>query len=330
MGVLHLRQRVALVDANLHLATGHHIEQIVSHFLRALAGGDVGKQGLARHVDRALGRQNAGRKGRGRTGGVAKAGHQAQRGEAVQRLVPGVFAHRVIDHLHAFAASDFFDARQEIFGGVVDGVSRAVFFGQRAFGVRARGANQLQAHRLGPLASDQADTASSRVKEHKVARVQPALGQSALEQVLRGQALEHHGRTGLKADGVGQLAHAFGGHHAHLTVAARRVAGVGGAVARFEVGHALPHRLYDARAFHAQLERHGEGVEPAALVHVDVVQANGVVANANLAGAGLAHLNVHQLELLGAAGLFNQNGFRHKNLQGVFGFESPNILRQFG
>jgi hypothetical protein len=50
------------------------------------------------------------------------------------------------------------------------------------------------------------------------------------------------------------------------------------------------------------------GVQAAALVHVDVVQTHRVVANTHLAGARLAHRNVHQAHLLGAAVLVDLDG----------------------
>jgi len=145
---------------------------------------------------------------------------------------------------------------------------------------------------------------------HKVARLQAALRLGALEQVLRGQALEHHGRTGLKRDGVGQLANTFGGHHAQVAVAAGRLAGIRRAVAHLQVRHALAHGLNHARGLHAQLQRQGQGVQAATLVHINKVQPHRVVADANLAGAGLAHRHGDELELLRAASLVNADGAR--------------------
>jgi hypothetical protein len=67
------------------------------------------------------------------------------------------------------------------------------------------------------------------------------------------------------------------------------------------VRDALAHRFDDAGAFHAQLQRHRQLVQAGALVDVDEVQADGLVADADLAGAGLADLDVDDLHLLGAA-----------------------------
>ena len=147
------------------------------------------------------------------------------------------------------------------------------------------------------------------MKQHKVAGLKPALWLRAAQQVLGRQALEHHGSTGLERDRIGQPAHAFGGHHAHLAVAARRLAGIGRAVAHFQMGHALAHGLNNARRLHAQLHRHGQLVQTAALVHVDEIQANGLMADANLTGTGFTDGDVNKLEFFGATVLVDANGF---------------------
>ena len=120
------------------------------------------------------------------------------------------------------------------------------------------------------------------------------------KQVLCSKALEHHGCAGFKRNVVWQFANALGGHHALFAITAWGLAGIGRAIAYLEVRDALAHGLDNARGFHAQLQRHGQSVQTAALVNVDEVQANGFVANANLARAGLAHRNVNQFELFWA------------------------------
>jgi hypothetical protein len=78
------------------------------------------------------------------------------------------------------------------------------------------------------------------------------------------------------------------------------------------MGDALAHGLDRARPFHAQLQRHGQGVQPGALVHVDEVEPNGRMKNAHLARAGVTHGHRDQLHLLGATRLLNLNGFGHQ------------------
>ncbi|EKD99153.1 MAG: hypothetical protein ACD_23C00103G0001, partial [uncultured bacterium] len=72
--------------------------------------------------------------------------------------------------------------------------------------------------------------------------------------------------------------------------------------------HALAHRFHHASGFHTELLRQRHRVQAAALVDINKVQPHGMVADANLARAGLAHRHIHQLELLGTTVLVNANG----------------------
>jgi hypothetical protein len=315
--LLHLSQRITLVDADLDLAAAHGFEQVVGHGLRDLARDDVGEQRLARHVDRSLGRQQSYRKRRRRAGSGAEAGHEAERLQAVERLVPGVLADRVVHDLHAAPACDVLDAGQEVFLRVVDDVGRTVLLGQRAFGVRARRAYELQAHGARPLTGNQSDAAGGRVEKHEVTLLQAALGLGPLEQVLRREALEHHGRAGVEVDSIGQLAHALGRHHAQFAITAGRLAGIGGAVTGLEVGDTLTHRLDHSRGLHAQRRRHRQRVQAGAVIDVDKVQSDAVVPDAYFAGARFAHAHVGDLQLFRAARLLDSYCFAHDVLAKV-------------
>jgi hypothetical protein len=55
----------------------------------------------------------------------------------------------------------------------------------------------------------------------------------------------------------------------------------------------------------------GSWYRPGALVDIDEVQADRLVADADLAGPGLADLDVHQFHFLGAAMLADADGFAH-------------------
>jgi hypothetical protein len=183
--------------------------------------------------------------------------------------------------------------------GIVDAKLRAIGQCQCALGIAARGANQAQTQGLGPLASDQAHATGGGMEQHKVTGFEATLGQRALEQVLGRQAFEHHGRTGLERNRIGQLAHALGGHHTHFAIAAGWLAGISCTVAHLQVRHALAHGFHHTRALHAQLEWHGQGVQAAALVHVNEIQANGFVADADLTRARLTHRDIDQLHDFG-------------------------------
>jgi hypothetical protein len=78
------------------------------------------------------------------------------------------------------------------------------------------------------------------------------------------------------------------------------LAGIGRTIAHLEVRYTLAHRFNNTRGFHAQLQRHGQGVQTTALVHINEIQANGFVANANFARPWLTHCDVNQFELFWA------------------------------
>ncbi len=159
------------------------------------------------------------------------------------------------------------------------------------------------------MTGNQADTTGGGMPQDVVARLQPLGRQRALEQVLRRQALEHHGSTGLEADGVRQAADAHGRHDAPIAVAARlAAAGIGGTVADLQVGHACTDCLDHAGALAAQGQRHGHRIQARALVGVDEVEADRVMAEADFARAGLADLGLDKLHLLGAAMLGDADG----------------------
>ncbi|MDL5400706.1 hypothetical protein QSI00_24380, partial [Escherichia coli] len=56
---------------------------------------------------------------------------------------------------------------------------------------------------------------------------------------------------------------------------------------------------------------HAERVQARAVVHVDEVQANGVVADADLAGAGFAHGGINDVEFFGTTVLADLDGKAH-------------------
>ena len=277
------------------------------------------EQGWAGDIQRTLGRQDAGRKRGYGARCVTKADHQTKHGQAIQGLVPGVFAHGVVHHFDPFAAGDLFDPRLEVFGGVIDHMGSASFTRQGALGVAASRTDHVDTQGLGPLAEDQADATGSRVEQHRIPGMQTALRLGALEQVLHRQTFEHHGGPGLEADGVGQFAHAFGRHHAQLAICAGGLAGVGRTVTHLQVRHTRAHCLDHACGFHAQLQGNRQRIQAGAEIHVGVVQARRMVANAHLARAGLAHAQGDYVQLLGSAVLVDLDragrlgGSRHTN-----------------
>src|ERR1700719_4457809 len=88
---------VALVDRDLHLAAGHHAEQVVGDRQQILALGRIGIEGRTSGEERALGLQDIDAEGLDRAGGVAKAHEHAERLDAIERGRECGLADAVID-----------------------------------------------------------------------------------------------------------------------------------------------------------------------------------------------------------------------------------------
>ena len=175
--------------------------------------------------------------------------------------------------------------------------------GAREFGlfVGAHGADDGGADGLRPLAGDEADASGGGVEEDGVARLHLA---GAVQEILHGHALEHHRGSGLVVDPVGDSDNAGGGYEARLGIGAHGRRGVGDAVARSEIGDIESHGLHRAGGFEPRREGAlGNGIEAAAVIGVDVVEADRGVTDADLAGAGLAEFDLFPLHDLRAAGV---------------------------
>ena len=72
--------------------------------------------------------------------------------------------------------------------------------------------------------------------------------------------------------------------------------------------HASAYRLDHTGGFHAKLQGHRHLVQTTALIDIDEVQTDRVVADADLSGSGLTHGHLNQFELLGAAVLVDPYG----------------------
>ncbi|MCY1187882.1 hypothetical protein D9M73_289190 [compost metagenome] len=99
------------------------------------------------------------------------------------------------------------------------------------------------------MAGQRADATCCGVEQDGFARLHRV---GLLEQVLHGQALEHHRRRLLEADAVGEFDQVGLRQHMHFAIGAQRAAGIGDAVADLEPGDLLAHRLDHSGAFSAQ------------------------------------------------------------------------------
>ena len=242
--------------------------------------------------ERALGAEQPGLERRHRPRGVAEAHHHAARAEAVQRALERVLADRIVDHRQAFALGDLAHPVGEVLLGIDDRVIAAVGAGEPRLGAAADGPDHRRAQMLGPLAEDQPDPAGRGVDQNGVSLPDPV---GLADQIAHGHALEHHRGRGLVRNVARDLDDPLGRDQPFLGIGAERRGRVGHPVARLETGHAAAERLDHARPLHAERQRKGQRVEPAAVVDVDIVEADGGMADADLALAGVADLDLPPL-----------------------------------
>ncbi|MNT39072.1 hypothetical protein D3C72_1752910 [compost metagenome] len=136
------------------------------------------------------------------------------------------------------------------------------------------------------------------MKQNGVARLH---GVGLFEQVLHSQALEHDRRGLFEADGVGQFDQIGFGQHMHFAVGTQRAPGIGDTVADLEPGDMSTDRLDYPGTFRAQPRRQcRRRVQAAAKVSIDKVQADGLVAYADLLRTGCGRFEIDQLQDLRA------------------------------
>ena len=137
----------------------------------------------------------------------------------------------------------------------------------------------------------------------------------AAEQELDRHALQHHSGGRLEIDRIRQLDQALGRVVAEGGIGAVRGRAIGDAVARLELGDAGPDCLHRAGGFQAEAARHGQGIEAAALVGVDEVEAAGMVPDRDLAGPGGRNLDLLPAHHLRSAMFMDADGIGlHRSL----------------
>jgi hypothetical protein len=131
------------------------------------------------------------------------------------------------------------------------------------------------------------------------------------DQVLRREAFEHHGRGGLVIEAVGQLDQAIGRDQPRFGISSQRRAAIGDAVARLQVSDARADFLDHAGALAAQTAWERNRIDSGTIVDVDKIQAHGGMADACLAGAGLAELDFFPDQNFRTTGLMKADRMRH-------------------
>src|SRR5690554_5115851 len=123
----------------------------------------------------------------------------------------------------------------------------------------------------------------------------------ALEQIPRGHAFDHRRRSDLIRDRIRNWHQPCRENVAMTRVGAWRAKRIGHTAAHPGSVYALAHRLYDTAGFAADPMRGWDGVEPATMVGVDIVHANGRVSHTCVAGGDLPQLRRDKLHNLRTA-----------------------------
>ena len=162
---------------------------------------------------------------------------------------------------------------------------------------------------IGPLAENEADAAGGGMNENDVALFHL---ESAVEQILRGHALEHHRRRLLVADVVRQFHGAFGRQQTLGRIAAERH-NIGDAVADLQISDAGTDFSDLPRAFIARDERHADrrGIHADAEISVDEVHATGMLLDLDLALARCRNFDVVQRQNFRTTGFMNAHCCDH-------------------
>ena len=106
-----------------------------------------------------------------RTGGVTKADHQAAALQAVQRGLPGIFPHRVVDDGHFLTVGERLEPLHDRLLAIVNHLPGARLFGALRFLRAADGTDKFRPQRFRPLTGYQPHAASGRVKQEHLIRL---------------------------------------------------------------------------------------------------------------------------------------------------------------
>jgi hypothetical protein len=101
---------------------------------------------------------------------------------------------------------------------------------------------------------------------------------------------------------------------ADFGIGADRAAGIRDAVTHLDFADALAHRLDHARAFNANPRRQRQRVKTGAVIGVDEIEADRMVAHCGFTRSRGRHNDRLPAQHLGAAGLVNANGVGHGGL----------------
>ena len=308
MGLACILERVGLADLDLDRARADDLEQLAGGLVELLARRRVVHQRGPGQIQASLLAEHHRVDRRRHARGVAEDHHHAAHAQAIERSVPGREADAVVDHRDALAVGQIAHALGEVFLGVDDRVVAAVGHGELGLLVAAHGADHGRTKVLQPLAGDGPDAAGRGVEQHRHSRLDP---EGAADQVLCGQALQHHrGGVGV-VDAVRGLEELRGRRDSRLRIGADRSGAVANPVADAEIADLGADRLDHAGGLEAEPRRQRHLVGTGAVIDVDEVEADGGMLQPNLASAGGANLDVLPGHYLGAAVAIDADRFGH-------------------
>ena len=224
--------------------------------------------------------------------------HTAQP-QAFERPAPCVLADGIVNHIAALGTRDLFDTRDEILGAIIDDVSVAVGLGDGGLLRRSRRADRCRPQHFQPLSQQQPDPAGRRMHQHGIPRLDRI---TRSEQKLRRQSLEHDRRGHVECNGVGKLDEPLGAHGSLCTICSGRQS-IGHAIAHLEIGDRIANLGDNSRGLGAGNQRcRRPGIQAAAEVGVDEVDADRALYDARLAGPGSGGVECRPFQRLRSTG----------------------------
>jgi hypothetical protein len=173
--------------------------------------------------------------------------------------------------------------------------------------LRADRADDGGAEMIGPLAGDEADAAGRGMEED---RLPGADFECLAKQILRGEALQRHRRCRAKVDARRDLDQPVGGDQPLLRIGAVG-AGIGDAVAGADRCHARADGDHHARSLASRYERQRRFVDALAVIDVDEVQPDRLMADARLARPRRTDFDVLPFQHFGSAEFTDDNRLDH-------------------
>ena len=290
-------QRIARADGHLELARAHHLPQPRDPRLALLGARIIIEQGRARVVQRPLGREHAQADPRHRGRGVAVADDQPAPPGRIEARLPRVEPDAVEGDPHALAAGQFTNALGGVFLRVHHDVVGPVRPRQRGLVLARHRPDHPRADCLEPLHQQQSDPARSGVDKH----VHPRLDlRAALDEELRGTALQQHRRGSLGIDSLGDPKQRFLAHDPRGRIGAPR-----GSESRHSVALAkcAPRASRDnpPRGLEPESIRQRPRIDPAPVIGVDVVEPDRVIGHHHLARRGGGDIDLFPFDHFGTA-----------------------------